>query len=228
MKLSPQLRKRALNCAALLLTGWVMWHVVRPNVYLFVWTFQIDGSDHSPETDAADVRRLASLGPDVIGPILRSIKANTPWSKRTSMLPFVLKEIGPPAHERLMAAIQRDADADERSLLIYTLQESFDDYTFLPLYLDAIASGQSGPDDRLRHQLILFAINHVDEATIEKLDKGHSGVIEIPETPRILLHDFSRPGGKFNPDFVKWYALISKPKGPLPYWRPRQPTKTQT
>jgi hypothetical protein len=219
MKLSTSpWRRRVLNCTALLVAAWVMWHVVRPYVYLFVWTFQINESDHSPESDEASVRQLASLGPDVVGPILRSIKANSPWSKRTAMLPSVLQEIGQPAHDRLKAAIQSESSPRERSYLIYSLQFAFKDSTFLPLYLDFLASGQSGSDGFLSEQLILSTL-------VEKLDPTGSGNIKIPN---ILRDSNSNAGQELNPDFVKWYAFHSKPKGPLPYWRPRQNPNAKT
>ncbi len=218
MKRKAGLRQKPLLIVLILMAaiclGWIVWGYVKPSIYLIQWEFY-DSYYATPESDQAAVKHLASAGPRVIEPVISHIRDRGPWSKGTALLPLVLGELGRPAHQQLIDAIAKETHPSSRAHLIYTLQMGFDDYRFLPAYLDMVQTspGLMG-ESHLKMQLLGYLARH--EERLPRPDP-EGATLAIPD---IVVNRHTKQV-RINPAFVEWYQLVSRPKGLLPTWRPK-------
>jgi len=136
--------------------------------------------------------RIVAVGPRAIPAILRSIRRNSPWSRRYCYLPIALGELGEPARVALVRAIDSENDPMKQAYLISSLQKGFGDFSRFDLWL-----GRNTEEPASRWALTHFAGDiqaHFEDAPPLQRD------------------------GEVNPDFLEWWRLRrnsgSEPRDP--------------
>lgn len=120
---------------ALLAVAWVTW----PSVVVGSIAFS-DPKNEESGRRACD--RIVAVGPRAVQAIIRSLKRNSPWSRRYCYLPIALSELGEPAREALIEAIDAESDPRTRAQLVSSLQSGFQDYSRLSVIIDDAKAGQ--------------------------------------------------------------------------------------
>jgi hypothetical protein len=120
--------------AALLALAWIAW----PSLVVGSVCFSDPKGEESGRR-ACD--RIVGVGPRAIPAIIRSLKGNGPWSRGHSYLPIALRELGEPAHEALIEAIDTEQDPSTRAKLVDSLQNGFQDYSRLSAVIKDAKAG---------------------------------------------------------------------------------------
>jgi hypothetical protein len=79
--------------------------------------------------------RLVSCGQRAVGPTIATIREDSPWQRNYCYLPLVLRDLGEPAHRRLLQAVDDEVDPYARDKLISALATGFSDYSRLRLWI---------------------------------------------------------------------------------------------
>ncbi|EEF57435.1 hypothetical protein, partial [Pedosphaera parvula] len=121
---------------------------------------------------------LIFCGPSSIGPVIATIRDESPWRRNYCYLPDVLEHFGEPAHRQLLKAIDSETHNRHRAFLISALQRGFKDFTRFDRWLAA-------PDLTSSYELTFMA-----------------GDIRLafPDAPPLS----SESSDSINPEFLVW------------------------
>ncbi len=132
--LTRVLRGRWACRAAVLLVGVLAcaslgWYVMLPRYYVAA----LESNDVRDDVDDRQaevlIDRLGSMGPRALPAIMPSLSGGRPFRRGTCLLILVLPRIGQPAHERLLAEVERTKGTQACVGYVDALQEAFGDFT---------------------------------------------------------------------------------------------------
>lgn len=142
----------------------------------------VEKKGEEPMRAACD--RIVRVGPRVVPAVISAIRSNSPWVRRYCGLPFVLRELGPPAHEALLRAVDEERDLRKRAYLTSALHTGFSDFSRTDRVVDDMAAGR----------LSAFAITHI----------GGDFKRAYPEAPPLVVDD-KAGHASVNPEFLEWW-----------------------
>lgn len=161
-------------------------------------------------------KSLVAMGENAVPAIIRTLRRESPWTRDTVSLVGVLADIGKPAHKLLLEEIEKERDPQTRIYLIHTLQSAFNDFRYLPYWLDLLRNSQLTYTSRyLNQQLYDFTSKNLESPIIqEALDS----MPEEQGLPTVFVKAYSDKPQPISPFFIRWYRAMSKPDGPFPAW----------
>jgi hypothetical protein len=154
--------------------GWLLW----PSIVVGSLCFA-DKKGEASGRRACD--RIVAVGPRAIPAIIRSVKRNSPWVRRYCYLPIALGELGEPAHEALLAAIDSETDPGDRAKLASSLLKGFKDFSRVSVVIEDTQAGRIND-----HPLYMMAPLIRDAHT---------------NAPPVLLEN-----RQVNPQFATWWG----------------------